>query len=94
MRAFAQLGSRPLVVSAKVNVAVIQVVAVQQLAALRHDLIHQLFGRVEFVLEGCLLSLRFLRRLLCSEFILFVLLCFQIGLGDFGIAASDNAPHC
>ena len=57
LRAFAKLAPLLDVVSAKVDVAVIQVVAVQQLAALRHDLIYQLFGSVELVLEGCLLSL-------------------------------------
>ena len=93
MRAFAQLGSVFLVFSAKVNVAVIQVVGVQQLAALRHDLIYQLFGSVKLVIEGCLLPLHFLRLCFRSVFILFVLVCFQIGLGDFGIAFSAEVNH-
>ena len=88
LRAFAKLAPLLDVVSAKVDVAVVQVVTVQQLASLIHDLIYQLFGRVELVLEGCLLSLRLLSRLLRSEFLLFVFVCFQIGCNDFGVAFS------
>ena len=50
LRAFAKLAPLLDVVSAKVNVAVVQVGAVQKGTALRHDLIYQLFGRVELVL--------------------------------------------
>ncbi len=88
MRAFAKLAPLLDVVSAKVNVAVVQVVAVQQLAALLHDLIYQLFGRVELVLEGCTLSPSCLRLCFRLELFLFVFVCFQIGLGDFGVAFS------
>ena len=56
LRAFAELASL-LLVSAKVNVAVFQVVVVKQFSTLRHDLFHQFLGRVKLVLEGCLLSL-------------------------------------
>ena len=66
LRAFAQLAPLLLVFTTKVNVAVIQVVCVQQLAALRHDLLYQLLGRVELVLERELLLLQlshFLARL-------------------------------
>ena len=91
LRAFAQLAPLPLVVSAKVKVAVIQVVGVQQLAALRHDLIYQLFGRVERVLEGCLLPLHLLRLCFRREFILFGLFCLLIGDANFGSALLPNA---
>ena len=88
LRAFAQLASLLLVFSAKVNVAVIQVVGVQQLAALRHDLLHHLLGSVKLVLEGCLLPLHLLRLCFRSEFLLFVFVCFQIGHANFGVAFS------
>ena len=66
MRAFAQLAPLLLIFSAKVNVTVVQMVRDQQLASFSHDLLYQLLGRVELVLERELLLLQlshFLARL-------------------------------
>ena len=57
LRAFAQFVPLLDATFAKVDVAVVQLVGVQQLSSLRHDLLNKLMGCAELVLELALLSL-------------------------------------